>query len=112
MKKKKSSKKPSKVVRKKPSKKSSKKRVRRVSANKAFWLKSDHGKVVDVCHSIKELADTVEKSPNSVFSFHTNGRNDFASWIESVFNKKGLAEKVYNVKTKKKFLEALRGEVE
>ena len=82
----------------------------RVSADKAFWLKSDHGQVVAVCHSISELADVIEKSPNSTYEFHTNNRNDFASWINGIFKNPVLAEKVSKAKNRKEFLEALRGE--
>jgi len=82
---------------------------KRVSASKAFWLKSDHGRIVAVCHSIKELANKADKSPDSVFKFHTSGGNDFAKWVSDVFNNKALAQKVSKAKTKKQFVFLLRG---
>lgn len=94
---------------KKTVKKASPSVIKRVSASKAFWLKSDHGRIVAVCHSIKELGDKVEKSPDSVFKFHTRGGNDFAKWISDVFNNKALAQKVSKAKTKKQFVFLIRG---
>jgi hypothetical protein len=81
----------------------------RVPADKAFWLKSDHGQIVAVCHSIKELADKVEKAPDSVFKFHTRGGNDFARWIKDVFKNNALSQKVSKATNKKQFVILLRG---
>jgi hypothetical protein len=88
------------------------KRVRRVpkrvSDSKAFWLKSDHGKIVGIAHDIKELTAHLSKLKVSVFNFHVSpGRNDFAHWIEDALSDKALADKVRKCKSKKSLLKLL-----
>ena len=45
--------------------------------------------------SVKGLADALEKMPEEVFKHHVNQeKNDFANWIEHVFEDKTLAKKI------------------
>jgi molybdenum cofactor biosynthesis enzyme MoaA len=81
---------------------------KRVPDSKAFWLKSDHGKIVGIAHDTKELAAHLNKSRISVFNFHVSpGRNDFAHWIEDALGDKALGDKVSKCKNKKSLLKLL-----
>jgi len=60
-------------------------------------------------HSIKEFFEKINNIPDEVFYKHvTNKKNDFAEWIEHVFEEKELANKIrkkYNKKEIKKVFE-------
>ena len=56
--------------------------------------------------SIKEMINTIKISPNSLFSFHVNEeKNDFASWVQNVFNNKKLSDKISRSTTRQEFLQ-------
>ena len=88
------------------------KRIRRIPKHvpdsKAFWMKSDHGKIVGIAHDIKELAALIAKSRVAVFNFHVSpGRNDFSYWIEDALGDKALADKVKKCSNRKSLLKLL-----
>ncbi|MCK4714114.1 MAG: hypothetical protein KAT35_00945 [Candidatus Aenigmarchaeota archaeon] len=81
---------------------------KRVPDSKAFWLKSDHGKIVGIAHNTKELVQLLTNSRATVFSFHTGPRrNDFAHWIEDALGDKALADKARKCRTKKVLVKLL-----
>lgn len=81
---------------------------KRVPDSKAFWLKSDHGKIVGIAHDTKELVQFLVDSRAMVFSFHTGPRrNDFAHWIEDALGDKALADKVRKCRTKRALVRLL-----
>ena len=52
-----------------------------------------------VIRDMKELAFSLEKMPDDVFSHHVNDhKNDFANWIALVFEEHELAEKLNSSK--------------
>ena len=49
----------------------------------------------------KELAEILETINDDVFNFHVNEqKNDFASWINDVFDERELAEKIRDMRNK------------
>jgi hypothetical protein len=63
-----------------------KRKTTKTSKDKYFW-------VIDgtVIRSLKELADAIDSMDNGVYEHHANcQRNDFASWVESVFKLENL----------------------
>ena len=76
--------------------------------DKRFWL-SD-GKVIG---SLKDLGAVFEKMDNSVWKFHVNkDKNDFANWIEDVFQEKKLGLAIRKTKTAKAAAKLVKGKVE
>ncbi|MBR9679250.1 MAG: hypothetical protein GON13_03210 [Nanoarchaeota archaeon] len=63
----------------------------RVNDSHAFWLKKNDSDVVKICHSIKDLKAGLKAHPETL-SFHK--KDDFANWVEGVFNNKTLARKI------------------
>lgn len=59
----------------------------RVPEEHAFVLKDDRK-----LQTVFELIDALETMPDEVFRHHVNAeRNDFASWLESMFDETALA---------------------
>ncbi len=88
------------------------KRIRRIPMrvpdSKAFWLKSDHGKIVGIAHDTKELVQLLIDSRATVFSFHTGSRrNDFAHWIEDALGNRAMGDKVRKCRTKRALIKLL-----
>ncbi|HIH31456.1 TPA: hypothetical protein HA235_02000 [Candidatus Woesearchaeota archaeon] len=58
--------------------------------------------------SLNELASTLETMSDDVFFYHvTNDRNDFANWINDVFQDFDLAESVRKTKNRFEIVAAL-----
>ena len=74
-----------------------------IDDNKKFYLKNDE--------SISSITQLKEKLPSmslDVFNHHVNEyRNDFAEWIDHVFNYKALANKIRTVKSKEELIKLL-----
>ena len=67
----------------------------RCSEDKAFVLSNNKR-----LHSIKDLLGYLPDMPEDVFNHHVRfGRNDFANWINGVFEEKELAKLVENSNT-------------
>lgn len=69
-----------------------------------------------VLKSVQELADSLEDMATEVFDHHVNPfRNDFANWVEDVFQEKGLAKELRQtrnrIETRIKLLQRLVDEV-
>lgn len=88
-----------KVANKKSSGKSSKSLVKRdAPEDKLFFLVNGHK-----LRNIKELADVLADLEDWVFNHHvTPDKNDFAAWVEHVFEDIELAKKIAGVKDKDK----------
>jgi len=68
-------------------KSSTKRKSSRAPKSKYFW-------VVDgtVIRGLKELAEAVDAMDYNIFEHHVNnGRNDFATWVEDVFELDNLS---------------------
>ena len=64
------------------------------------------GKVIK---SLEELPSALEQMHNGAFYFHVNVvKNDFASWVKHVFNKKALANKIQEAGTRRKTIAVVR----
>ena len=73
------------------------------SPDKAFWM--CNGEMVS---RLGDLPGKLKNIDESVFSHHVNSeRNDFASWIDGVFQNNTLAKKISKVKTKDAMIKAL-----
>jgi hypothetical protein len=73
---------------------------------KAFWFNNGA-----TCRNIYQLADTLAKADKYTFTYHVNddhGKNDFADWIHLVLGDDVLAEQLYSIKDKKKYIEIIR----
>lgn len=52
--------------------------------------------------SIEELAQVLKEVPDNEFVFHVNGaKNDFANWVEGVFEERDLADELRHVMERK-----------
>lgn len=75
--------------------------------DKRFWLNDG-----SVLASLKELANALEKMEESVWKHHvTKDKNDFANWIEGVFQDKKLGQAIRRSKTAKAAGKAVKGKV-
>ena len=60
-------------------------------------------------HSIKDLYNLLDKISDDIFYKHvTSEKNDFANWVEHVFDEKELAEKIRHAKDRAAIKEVLR----
>jgi len=76
-------------------KKATKKKSHCASEECCFWVY--HGPVLK---DLKGLSKELGKMTDDTFKHHVNkSKNDFANWIEHVFNEKGLADKIRKIKT-------------
>lgn len=76
-------------------------------SEKFFWLRSGRG-----IKSVMELFEAVGEMPDDEFFEHVNDqKNDFANWLEHVFEDKPLADKIRPLKTKDQFQEVLYNEM-
>jgi hypothetical protein len=67
-----------------------KKKTSKIPKDKYFW-------VVDgtVIRSVRELAEAIDTMDYNIFQHHVcNGRNDFATWLEDVFEEKNLGREL------------------
>jgi len=59
-------------------------------------------------NTIKHLYVFLDRMDDSVFTHHVNdAKNDFAAWINDIFDQKKLAEDLQAIKTKKKMKKVL-----
>jgi|TARA_Y100000031_G_C8201025_1_gene376207 hypothetical protein len=88
-----------KIVKKKAVRKSAKKKsLQRVSSEVRFCF-------VDgtECHDLLSLSETICHADNDIFKHHVrDDNNDFANWVEFVFNEAKLARKLRKSKDKNK----------
>lgn len=55
----------------------------------------------DQIRDVRELVNLLDTLADEVFNYHVNDeRNDFASWIEAVFQDKNLAERIRSLRNK------------
>ena len=67
-----------------------------------------HVKNGDVVRSITELKEVVEHMDGFTFYYHVNSKNnDFADWVQSVYNEKKLSLLIRNQKTKDDLIKIL-----
>ena len=75
-----------------------KKKIRKGTSQDKYFILCNGRRLKNV----KELADIMEEIEDHVFNHHvTHDRNDFAKWINDVFEDIELAQKLANVKDKK-----------
>lgn len=76
---------------------------------KAFWVSNGV-----TCRSIFELADSISKANDYVFTYHVNRdnkKNDFADWIRNVLGDDILAERLHAIRDKEHYIEVIRERV-
>lgn len=67
-----------------------------------------HVKSGDVVRSVAELKDVVEHMDDFTFYYHVNSKNnDFADWIDLVYDEKELSSLIRNQKTKEDLIKIL-----
>lgn len=72
-------------------------------SDKAFWL--CNGEQIT---RLGDLPTRLQRIDDGIFAHHVNkDRNDFASWIDGVFQNKSLAKNVSKAKTKSDMIKAL-----
>ncbi len=74
--------------------------LRSVDIEDAFKLKRDHEEVIAEVLTLDALRNAIEKAPDSVISFHLDGRNDFADWILGVIGCTALSKAIAEVELK------------
>lgn len=76
--------------------------------DKRFWLNS--GKVIA---GLSDLGAVLEKMEDSIWKFHvTKDKNDFANWIEDVFQEKKLGLAIRKAKTAKAAAKLIKSKTE
>ena len=79
-----------------------------VEPEKSFWL--NDGRALK---NLKELEQALETMDESLWKHHvTTERNDFANWIEDVFNEKQLGALVRKVKSPRTAAKRIAGKIE
>jgi len=83
-----------KAAKKKPAAK--KKSLKKVSPDVGFYVCDG-----SLCKDLFELSETIDKLADDMFKHHVNEmKNDFANWVEFVFEEPGLAKKLRKTKNK------------
>ncbi len=73
------------------------------SPDKAFWMCNG-----EMIARLGDLPGKLKNIDDSIFSQHVNSeKNDFANWIDGVFQNGSLAKKLSKVKTKAAMIKAL-----
>jgi hypothetical protein len=73
-------------------------------SDKIFWMSNG-----DTVSKLGDLPKKLKTLDAGTFTHHVNSeKNDFASWIEGVFEDRALAVKVSKAKTKTQIISALR----
>lgn len=85
------------VAKKKTSSKTTKKKSLKASSpEQCFYLVDGSS-----CADLLQLADALERAADEVFNHHVqDDNNDFANWIEHVFDEKTLAKDLRKAKNK------------
>lgn len=77
--------------------------------DKAFWACNG-----TVCRNISELISNIEGMNEYVFSYHVNddnNKNDFALWIRNVLKDRILAERLYAIREKDRYVDVIKERV-
>ena len=76
----------------------------KIDQEKYFYLKDG-----SVLKSLKELEVLLETIDPDLFSYHSNAyKNDFAVWVQDVFNNKKLATELRKARSARASLKALK----
>jgi len=68
--------------------------LRKVSLDKSFILKTDHGSILSEVLRLEELAEKIASSPPEAVAFHTRDGNDFSAWIRDAVGDAELSLRV------------------
>lgn len=81
--------------------------IRDVEPEKIFWLCDGR-----TLKNLNELANALENMDDNVWNYHVNtDKNDFANWIENVFECKSLASAIRKVKNQKTAAKKIREKI-
>jgi len=85
-----------KTSKKKTVKKTVKKGLKKVSPDVSFYMIDG-----SCCSDLLQLSEAIDRLADDMFQHHVKEmNNDFANWVEAIFDEKGLAKKLRNAKTK------------
>jgi len=75
-----------------------------ISPDKYFYLVDGN-----VLTNLKDLTSALKDMKKEIFNYHvTKDKNDFANWIENVFENKELAIKIRKIKTAKGIFQKIK----
>lgn len=74
--------------------------LKSVDIENAFKLKRDHDEVIAEVLTLEALRSAIERAPDNVISFHLNGRNDFANWIQGAIGCNSLSKAIAEIRFK------------
>ena len=75
-----------------------------ISPDKYFYLV--YGNVLT---NLKDLISALKDMKKEIFNYHvTKDKNDFANWIENVFENKKLATEIRKIKTAKGIIQKIK----
>lgn len=78
-----------------------------VDQTKFFWLSNGRS-----LKNLNELADVLDSNDMAIWNFHvTADKNDFANWIEGVFEDVALGKAIRKVKNPKTAAKRIRAEI-
>jgi hypothetical protein len=90
-----------------------KKSIPKKEKTKSLFVELSPEKYFVMCNGItirdyRELAETLETLGDDVFYYHvSNERNDFANWINDVFEEKDLAQRTRNIRNRSEMMAVL-----
>lgn len=83
---------------KKRSKKTNKESLKRVPSDRCFYICDGN-----CCASLLDLSEAIHIMNDEAFAHHVNdAKNDFANWVEAVFDQPKLAKSLRDAKSKEK----------
>jgi hypothetical protein len=83
--------------------------LRPVDIVDSFKLKRDHEEVIAEVLTLEALRNAIQGIPDSVISFHLDGRNDFAKWIQKAIGCNTLSRAIAEVELNAENPEETRG---
>ena len=85
--------------------------LRPVEIENSFKLKRSHDEVIAEILTLDALRNAIGTVPDSVISFHLDGRNDFADWIREVIGCNTLSKAIAEVELKPENPEETRNRI-
>jgi hypothetical protein len=83
--------------------------LRKVNLEQAFRLKRNSHETISEIFSLEDLLKAIERAPEDALIFHMkNGKNDFASWVEEIFENEVLSKKFREITLKEENPEETR----
>lgn len=71
--------------------------LRSVGIEDSFKLKRNHDEIIAEVLNLDALRNAIEGVPDTVISFHLDGRNDFANWVRDAIGSNALSKAIAEV---------------